>query len=540
LKGKRLNVVFTVAWRGERCERALISILDISKQKAAQHRFESLTRTGRVLSSDLDLERIVQSLTDTATELSGAKFGAFFHNVTDEQGERYVLYTLSGAPREAFSKFGLPRNTAVFEHTFRGAGIVRSDDITKDPRYGHSAPHYGMPKGHLPVVSYLAVPVISRSGQVLGGLFLGHDRRGVFTQHVEEIVAGIAAQAAVAIDNGQLLQSATREVARRRASEATAQRLAAIVESSDDAIVSKDLDGIIQSWNKGAERVFGWTSQEIIGKPVTILFPPDRYDEEPEILARIRQGERVDHYETVRKKKDGSLIDVSLTVSPVRDENGTIIAASKIARDVSGRKRAERQRDLLMAELSHRVKNTLAMVISIERLSFAKADDFASARQTFSARIQALAHAHGQLAESNWASVSLSALLEDSLAPFADDEKQNIVLSENTVALSPHCSLSLGLAIHELATNAAKYGALSTPMGRLSVTWSVDPQSRDLTLEWKERGGPPLKPPTRTGFGRMLIEQALAQELDCTVKMNFAPEGLTCLITIPRQEYETR
>jgi PAS domain S-box-containing protein len=329
-------------------------------------------------------------------------------------------------------------------------------------------------------------------------------------------------------------------VARRRKSEATAQRLAAIVESSDDAIASKDLNGIIQSWNKGAERVFGWTAEEIIGKPVTVLFPPDRYDEEPEILARIRQGERIDHYETVRKRKDGTLIDVSLTVSPVRDENGTIVAASKIARDVSERKRIERQRDLLMGELSHRVKNTLATVISIERLSFANTADFASARQIFSARIQALAHAHGQLAESNWASVSLRALVEDSLAPYADGDRQNVVLSEGTVQLSPRCALSLGLAIHELTTNAAKYGALSTPMGRLSLTWNIDPESRDLVLEWKERCGPAVTPPSRTGFGRMLIEQALAQELASTVTMDFAPEGLTCLITIPRQEYETR
>src|SRR3984885_6064439 len=150
-----------------------------------------------------------------------------------------------------------------------------------------------------------------------------------------------------------------------------AQHLAAIVESSDDAIISKDLNGIIQTWNRGAERVFGYTADEVIGKPVTILMPADRLDEEPGILARIRRGERIDHYETVRQRKDGSLIDISLTVSPMRNGSGEIVAASKIARDISEQKRAESQRALLTAELNHRVKNTLATVISIARQSFA-------------------------------------------------------------------------------------------------------------------------------------------------------------------------
>jgi PAS domain S-box-containing protein len=129
----------------------------------------------------------------------------------------------------------------------------------------------------------------------------------------------------------------------RRAAEERAQQLASIVESSDDAIVSKDLDGIIRTWNSGAERLFGYSAAEVIGKPVTILFPPGREDEEPGILARIRRGERIDHYETVRRRKDGGLLDISLTVSPVRDAGGNIVGASKIARDITARKEAERK-----------------------------------------------------------------------------------------------------------------------------------------------------------------------------------------------------
>jgi signal transduction histidine kinase/DNA-binding response OmpR family regulator len=169
---------------------------------------EKLNRVAAMVAAELDLSRVVQAVTDAATELSGAAFGSFFYNVKDDKGEAYWLYSLSGAPREAFSNFPMPRNTQVFEPTFSGTGIVRSADITADPRYGRNAPHHGMPKGHLPVRSYLAVPVKSRSGSVLGGLFFGHPEPGIFTERAERLVAGIAQHAAIAIDNAQLYEQA--------------------------------------------------------------------------------------------------------------------------------------------------------------------------------------------------------------------------------------------------------------------------------------------------------------------------------------------
>ena len=169
-----------------------------------------LNSIGRALSAELDLEKLVQSITNAATQLTGAAFGAFFYNVLDERGESYTLYTLAGAPREAFSRFPMPRNTHVFAPTFRGEGVVRSDDITKDSRYGKNPPHHGMPDGHLPVRSYLAVPVVSRTGRVIGGLFFGHDRTGVFTEKHERIVISLASQAATAMDNAHLFTAAER------------------------------------------------------------------------------------------------------------------------------------------------------------------------------------------------------------------------------------------------------------------------------------------------------------------------------------------
>jgi PAS domain S-box-containing protein len=168
---------------------------------------ETLQRIGSALTSELDLERIVQTVTDAATSLTGAQFGAFFYNTVDRQGGRLTLFTLSGAPREAFERFGHPRPTPVFGPTFYGTGVVRSDDITADPRYGHNPPHHGMPAGHLPVRSYLAVPVISREKTVIGGLFFGHPEPGVFTERSERLALGIAAWAAVAMDNARLYQA---------------------------------------------------------------------------------------------------------------------------------------------------------------------------------------------------------------------------------------------------------------------------------------------------------------------------------------------
>ncbi len=171
---------------------------------------EVLQQTGKTIASELDLQTVVQAVTDAGTQLSKAEFGAFFYNVVNEHGESFVLYTLSGAPREAFAKFGLPRNTPVFDTTFRGKGPVRSADITKEDFYGQVPPHYGMPQGHLPVRSYLAVPVISRSGEVIGGLFFGHSDVGVFTEQSEWLLVGIAGHAAIAIDNARLYNDVKR------------------------------------------------------------------------------------------------------------------------------------------------------------------------------------------------------------------------------------------------------------------------------------------------------------------------------------------
>ncbi|MEZ5831738.1 MAG: PAS domain S-box protein [Dongiaceae bacterium] len=539
LSGRHLDVTFTIAFGGGRCERALVSILDVSPMKAAERalrierqRLKILNRVARTISSDLDLERLVQSVTDIATEVTGAKFGTFFYNIVNEDSEAYMLYALSGAPREAFAGFALPRITALFEPTFRGLGPVRCEDVRNDPRYGLSAPHFGMPKGHLPVVSYLAVPVVSKTGTVHGGLFFGHDAPGVFTTELEDIATGIAAHAAIAIDNAKLLRDAQVQVFQRGLAEQKSQRFAAIIENSDDAIISKDLDGIITTWNSGAERVFGYTAREVIGRPVTILIPPDRVDEEPGILARIRRGERIEHYDTVRRRKDGSPIDISLSVSPIKDGTGKIIGASKIARDITERKRAEQQQKLLVGEIKHRIKNTLATVQAIARQTLKGTP--AEEREAFIARLLALANAQDLLTLERLNRAALHDVVARALKPFeAKHSARFVTKGPDSVWVDAQRASLLTMTLHELATNAVKYGSLSNSTGLVSLTWELggDEDSQIARLTWRETGGPLVMPPERKGFGSFLIERAL-QGGGGKVSLEYDPSGLICSLEI--------
>jgi len=232
---------------------------------------DTLLRTAETVNSELDLEKVVQAATDAATQISGAQFGAFFYNVVNERGESYMLYTISGVPREAFAKFPMPRNTDVFAPTFRGDGVVRSGNIKKDPRYGRNAPRHGMPEGHLPVCSYLAVSVKSRTGdEVYGGLFFGHSEPDKFTEASERLVSAVARHAAVAIENARLYNSERR--ARAQAEESQA-RLSAIWNSMTDAFMAFDRDWRYLYVNDKAREFTQRSREDLLGHTLWEVFP---------------------------------------------------------------------------------------------------------------------------------------------------------------------------------------------------------------------------------------------------------------------------
>lgn len=319
--------------------------------------------------------------------------------------------------------------------------------------------------------------------------------------------------------------------------------LAAIVESSDDAIISKSLQGVITTWNKSAERVFGYRVDEAVGRPITMLIPEDRLDEEPAILARIRAGERVDHFETVRRRKDGSFVDISLTISPIRSVDGVIVGASKIARDISDRKRAAKHQDLLLREMHHRIKNLFAIIGSIITLAARSAQTPAELAAIMKDRLLSLSRAHemtlpgfsGGEAVSEQ-STTLFTLLSSLLSPFKDQKDRRWRLHGEDTPVSADRVTTFALLFHEYATNAAKYGALSVAEGRLDV--SLYSRQDSFEIVWQETGASTPVPgqSPETGFGTTL-EQMVVRTLNAQVSREWQPHGLLIRLTVPRDAF---
>jgi PAS domain S-box-containing protein len=330
------------------------------------------------------------------------------------------------------------------------------------------------------------------------------------------------------------------DITERKLAEAHAQRLASIVQSSDDAIISKDLNGIIASWNCGAQRVFGYTAEEMIGRPVSVLIPSERENEEPGILQRIRRGERIDHYETIRRRKDGSLIDISLTVSPIRNAAGEIIGASKVARDITERRRARDQQQLLLREMDHRIKNLFSLASSVVTLSARSVGTPAELAASVRDRLGALARAHALTLSVPSATAprenpaTLHALVKTIVSPYENqtaDERERVTVTGADAPLSNNSVTSLALLLHEFTTNAAKYGALSTPERRVDVLCEV--AGDKLLLKWNERGGPALADQVSAdGFGSVLIRSAIEGQLGGAISRDWLPEGLVIRLSL--------
>jgi PAS domain S-box-containing protein len=439
--------------------------------------------------------------------------------------------------------------------------------------------------------------------------------------------------------------------------------LAAIVESADEAIASKTLDGVVTSWNPAAEKLFGYAADEIIGRHISILAAPGRENEMPQILERLRRGEKVERYETVRRRKDGSLVSISLTVSPIRDEAGQIIGASKIARDVTAskrmeealraseerfrnlanavpdivwtadpegsitfandrwfefcgitpeqnarewpelvlhpddrerciaawtralregtpyeievrnrrqdgeyrwfltraapvrdaagritawygsttdihdRKQGEERQQILAAELSHRVKNLLTVIGVLAERTGDTATSVEQFLHAFRGRIQALSMAQAALFGKQSQVASLTALVQAALEPYLVAGGR-IRLDVEELPIRSDLALTLTLALHELATNAAKYGALSSATGQVKLTARVEPgeSGQEFSLIWDEGGGPPVQPPQYTGFGTTLLGKAMEYQHGGRAELLWRRSGLLCRLRLPLSE----
>jgi PAS domain S-box-containing protein len=310
--------------------------------------------------------------------------------------------------------------------------------------------------------------------------------------------------------------------------------LAAIVDSSEDAIVSKDLDGIIVSWNRAAEAIFGYQAAEAVGRHISLIIPDDRLDEEADIIARIRAGERVQHFDTLRRRKDGSLVALSLTISPVRAADGRIVGASKIARDISERLRLEAAQRELSRELNHRSKNLLAIVQSIIRHTATR-----STPETFLERIgerlQGLSANQDLLVENNWRGADVAALIAIQLGHVTDLPLGQVRLSGGPLLLAPHAAQTLAIAIHELASNAVRHGALSSPAGEVAIRWGIETTAGgdELMVSWRESHGPAVATPAEPGFGTAIIRRITGQSMGGRVLTAFEPTGFVWELRAP-------
>jgi PAS domain S-box-containing protein len=354
------------------------------------------------------------------------------------------------------------------------------------------------------------IPVVA-AGELIGKFMAYYDAPHVFSSSEIALAVTIARQLGFSIE-------------RIRADQA-GRLLASIIETSDDGIASKDLNGIVTSWNGAAERIFGYTAAEMIGRPLLTVIPPDRHGEEAEILAKLRRGERIDHFETVRQRKDGSLIDVSITVSPIRDAAGKIVGASKMVRDIRERKQAQARQELLTREIQHRTKNLFAVVLAVVSRSFAGKQSVGEAEAAVMTRLRSLGHTHIMLIEQEWRGADLAQIVRSEMSPYGD----RVQVEGASLMLSAKPAQNFALAVHELATNAAKYGALSNASGRVHVAWLTDADR--LTFSWRERGGPPVRPRAHKGFGSVVLEHVMGEHFEALPEMDFASGGLTYSLT---------
>ena len=346
--------------------------------RSLEAKLQLVTQTGLLLARNIHLESIVQRATDAGLQVTGAEFGGFVCNQAAPHPGSFPFYTVSGS--------GPARSSTFLAHTtladpLKDRTIIRSRDIGRDSRFRGPLPGDGLPHETRSIRSYLAVPVRVLSGEILGALVYGHEEPDAFDETSELLIGTIASQAAFAIENSRMRERLSHQITdfdrselQRKINAKRLGQLAAIVESSDDAIISKDLNGIITSWNESATRILGYAEDEIVGQSILKLIPEELHSDELFILSRIRAGQRIEHFDTVRKAKSGQLMDVSLTISPIKDESGAIIGASKILRDISARKRIENS--LIQAEkiaatgrmaatIAHEINNPLEAVLNL-------------------------------------------------------------------------------------------------------------------------------------------------------------------------------
>ncbi len=332
-------------------------------------------------------------------------------------------------------------------------------------------------------------------------------------------------------DQIRALSFIIRDLRKRRRAEANDAMLASLVRQSRDSIFSVTREGFISSWNPASETLYGYTLDEAINQPISVIVPESKSEESHLMFAAVLRGEMV-FFETLRQRKDGGLVDVAISGAPLRDAQGAIIGISAIHRDITQQRQHEQQMRLVMRELAHRSKNLLAIILSMAAQTARNSPTLPEFNARFTRRLQGLAHSHDLLVQQNWRGAPIRELIRSHLDPFMAHDGTRVTLSGPDVIVDPKAAQNIGLALHELATNASKYGALSTPAGHVDISWTRTPEAA-FVLEWRESGGPRVSAPKRRGFGQTVLEHLAAQALEGKATLSFNKDGLVWRMEIP-------
>jgi len=466
-----------------------------------------------------------RELLDVAVALVGDELDAGRVGYAEANEDEHSIAILVCATKNGMADisglFPIPKFGGSINEDLEAGRMIRIEDVASDPRTAD--PQIRHRYETLGVAAALVVPVIAGE-KFQAMLFAHHDRPKTWTAHDESLLR-------------RATEHVWREVSRARAEAAlrrSEERYRRIFEQASDLIHTADLNQIITDCNPATATALGMTREEIIGSSIRDFVSEAGFDQTTRMLRqKVEHGGTTRHELDVRAKS-GSLLHWEIISTLTVDDEGRPVGLHAIARDVTERRRAEERQRLLVNELNHRVKNTLALVQGLALQSFREGRDPAEARSAFQERLTALAAAHDVLTRESWEGATLAQLAEEAIGHH-NAQEERIAFGGPDLVLSPKAAVSLVMALHELGTNAAKYGALSTPEGRVRIAWNVTGGDR-LALEWRETGGPPVVKPDHKGFGLRMIERALAADLAGKAGIAFDPEGLVCRIEAPLAE----
>ena len=503
------------------------STLDALTQRHAGQ-LKALAAASVRIASATSTAATLKQITDEARQIVGAHLAAT-HRVSDANWKAASIVVSLSEKYERFAAFSIPPNgSGIYRRAIEAGQPLRltASELAAHPDWRGLS---GCKADHPPLRGLVAIPISGRGGESIGVIMLSDKEDGDFTPEDEAILVQLSQVASVSIENA-LITQALRE---------SETRLRATQEHANIAIAEADDAGRFVGVNAGFSALTGYSRDELLDRTLFDLTHPDDAPGERELYGRHVRGE-LKHYAAEKRyvRKDGTASWIAVSASGVFDDNGKFLYSIRIVQDIDQRKRTEERQQLLIRELHHRVRNTLSNVQAMLGATARSAPSIKAFYNSFGARIAALGRTHTLLTDDYWQTAPLREMLKHELAPYNDGTEGRVVLEGPPVELAADLAVPTGMAIHELSSNAAKYGALSTPAGRLQVRWDIihEEGARKLSLEWTENGGPPAQERPTPGFGSALLRRVLGVQCNAEVTFQLDKSGFRFRMVAPLVE----